>query len=202
MPARVATKVAALLDRPDSLPGRKDRQELHTLLALPGAGGATAVIKAASQRTPAQVAALIGEAFVFMAGDRALTDKTGRGSATRLGKGNWRWAPPPLTMSRQALAPTVALTSDDFYPRTRFARGLQPGHAQRGHIWTKNSLEQSGRAGMDGTGWTHKRSALVRRRHPPGDDARSGPHHDRSGHRHRHLRTSRSSSPPPPLNRS
>ena len=71
MPARVATKVAALLDRPDSLPGRKDRQELHTLLALPGAGGATAVIKAASQRTPAQVAALIGEAFVFMAGDRA-----------------------------------------------------------------------------------------------------------------------------------
>jgi hypothetical protein len=62
MPAHVATKVAALLDRPDSLPGRKDRQELHALLALPGARGSAAVVMAASQRTPAQVAALIGQA--------------------------------------------------------------------------------------------------------------------------------------------
>ena len=72
VPAHVATKVAALLDRPDSMPGRKDRQELHTLLALPGAAGAAAVIKAASQRTLAQVAALVGQAFVFMAGEPSL----------------------------------------------------------------------------------------------------------------------------------
>ena len=72
LPAHVATKVAALLDRPDSMPGRKDRQELHTLLALPGATGAAAVIKAASQRTLAQVAALVGQAFVFMVGEPSL----------------------------------------------------------------------------------------------------------------------------------
>jgi hypothetical protein len=72
VPAHVATKVAALLDRPDSLPGRKDRQELQALLELSGAGGAAAVIKAASQRTPAQVSALVGQAFVFMTGEPTL----------------------------------------------------------------------------------------------------------------------------------
>jgi hypothetical protein len=90
VPAHVATKVAALLDRPDSLPGRKDRQELHALLALPGAGGAAAVIKAASQRTPAQVAALIGQAFVFMAGEPSLN----RQNRARLRQmaGQWQMA--------------------------------------------------------------------------------------------------------------
>ena len=52
VPAHVATKVAALLDRPDSLPGRKDRQELLNLLARPDASGAAAVIKAASSPDP------------------------------------------------------------------------------------------------------------------------------------------------------
>lgn len=72
VPAHVATKVAALLDRPDSLPGRKDRQELHNLLALPGASGSAGVISAASARTPSQVAALIDQAFVFLAGESSL----------------------------------------------------------------------------------------------------------------------------------
>ena len=72
VPAHVATKVAALLDRPDSLAGRKDRQELHSLLALPGATQAAGVIKAASARTPEQIAALIDQAFVFLAGDSSL----------------------------------------------------------------------------------------------------------------------------------
>jgi len=72
IPAHVATKVAALLDRPDSLPGRKDRQELHSLLALPGATQASGVIKAASARTPEQIAALIDQTFVFLAGDSNL----------------------------------------------------------------------------------------------------------------------------------
>jgi hypothetical protein len=66
VPAHIATKMAALLDRPDSLPGRKDRQELLNLLALPGSAGAPGVIKAASARTPAEVAALMQRAFVFL----------------------------------------------------------------------------------------------------------------------------------------
>lgn len=90
VPAHVATKVAALLDRPDSLPGRKDRQELHTLLALPGTGGAAAVIKAASQRTPAQVAALVGQAFVFMAGEPSL-NRQDRAQLRQMG-GQWQLA--------------------------------------------------------------------------------------------------------------
>ena len=68
----MATKIAALLDRPDSLPGRKDRQELHKLLALPDATGAAAVIKEASARTPAQVTTLIDQAFVFLLGEPSL----------------------------------------------------------------------------------------------------------------------------------
>ena len=73
VPAHLATKVAALLDRPDSLPGRKDRQELHNLLALPDAAGAPAVIRSASARTPAQVATLMDQAFVFLGGQSGLT---------------------------------------------------------------------------------------------------------------------------------
>lgn len=70
--AHVATKVAALLDRPDSLPGRKDRQELLNLLARPDASGAAAVIKAASARTPEQIGALIDRAITFLAGEASL----------------------------------------------------------------------------------------------------------------------------------
>jgi hypothetical protein len=72
VPAHVATKVAALLDRPDSLPGRKDRQELLDLLALPSSAGTPGVIKAASARTPAEVAALVKQAFVFLSGQPGL----------------------------------------------------------------------------------------------------------------------------------
>jgi hypothetical protein len=75
VPAHIATKVAALLDRPDSLPGRKDRQELLNLLSLPGSGGAPAVIKAASARTPTEVAALIERTFAFLTGQSELTRK-------------------------------------------------------------------------------------------------------------------------------
>ncbi len=72
VPAHVATKVAALLDRPDSLPGRKDRQELLNLLARPDASGAAAVIKAASARTPEQIGTLIDRAITFLAGEASL----------------------------------------------------------------------------------------------------------------------------------
>lgn len=87
VPAHIATKVAALLDRPDSLPGRKDRHELHTLFDLPDASGAPAVIKAASARTPDQVASLIDRAFDFMAGEPTL-NRQDRGRLRQLGQ---RW---------------------------------------------------------------------------------------------------------------
>jgi hypothetical protein len=88
VPAHVATKVAALLDRPDSLPGRKDRQELHALLALPGASGAPTVIKAASARTGEQVASLIDRTFEFLAGQSTL-NRQDRARLRQLGQ-HWK----------------------------------------------------------------------------------------------------------------
>ena len=87
VPAHVTTKVAALLDRPDSLPGRKDRQELLNLLALPGSGDAPLVIKVASARSPAEVAALIQQTFVFLSGQPGL----GRQDRARLRQMAQRW---------------------------------------------------------------------------------------------------------------
>ncbi|MCL2396319.1 MAG: hypothetical protein FWC87_16750 [Acidimicrobiaceae bacterium] len=87
VPAQVATKVAALLDRPDSLPGRKDRQELHTLLALPDASRAPAVINAASARTPGQLASLVDRTFEFLAGQPTLN----RGDRARLRQLGQQW---------------------------------------------------------------------------------------------------------------
>ena len=66
VPAQVATKMAALLDRPNSLPGSKDRYELLKLLALPTASKAPNIIKAASARTTTEVAALLDRSFDFL----------------------------------------------------------------------------------------------------------------------------------------
>jgi hypothetical protein len=60
------------LDRPDSLPGRKDRQELLSLLTVPGSAGAPAVIRAASARTPTELATLVDRAFLSLVGDPSL----------------------------------------------------------------------------------------------------------------------------------
>jgi hypothetical protein len=87
VPAHIATKVAALLDRPDSLPGRKDRQELHGLLALPDAAGVPAVIRSASARTHAQIATLMDQAFVLLGGQSGLT----RQDRSRLRQIAQRW---------------------------------------------------------------------------------------------------------------
>ena len=72
VPAHVATKVAALLDRPDSLPGRKDRQEVLSLLKQTGAALTPTVIREASARTASEVTTLMAQAFVFLAGDASL----------------------------------------------------------------------------------------------------------------------------------
>jgi hypothetical protein len=70
--AHTATKIAALLDRPDSLPGRKDRFEILKLLEDPSTSGTPLIIAAASARTPAQVDKLVRDAFVFLTGEPEL----------------------------------------------------------------------------------------------------------------------------------
>ena len=50
-PAHTATKIAALVDRPDSLPGRKDRHEILHLLGDPTTASAPTVIALASARS-------------------------------------------------------------------------------------------------------------------------------------------------------
>jgi hypothetical protein len=66
-PAHLATKLAALVDRPDSAPGDKDR---HESMALLGQGldtaDAVAVVHDASAREPAEVTGLIDRAFEYL----------------------------------------------------------------------------------------------------------------------------------------
>jgi hypothetical protein len=68
-PAHAATKIAALLDRPDSLPGRKDRHEILQLLEDPTTASAPTVIALASARSPSQIGTLLKRAFEFLAGE-------------------------------------------------------------------------------------------------------------------------------------
>jgi hypothetical protein len=71
-PAHTATKIAALLDRPDSLPGRKDRHEILQLLGDPTTASAPTVIALASARSASQVGTLLKRAFEFLAGEPRL----------------------------------------------------------------------------------------------------------------------------------
>lgn len=66
--AHLATKIAALLDRPDSQPGQKDRLEIRRLLTQPKVAERTpAVIHAASTRSPAELAVLTRQAVAYLA---------------------------------------------------------------------------------------------------------------------------------------
>jgi hypothetical protein len=70
--AHLATKLAALLDRPDSTPGDKDRQEIMALLALEvDPTEAVRVVHDASARTPDEVDQHLTEAFHYL-GDMTL----------------------------------------------------------------------------------------------------------------------------------
>jgi hypothetical protein len=71
-PAHTATKIAALLDRPDSLPGRKDRHEILQLLGDPTTVSAPTVIALASARSASQVGTLLKRAFEFLVGEPGL----------------------------------------------------------------------------------------------------------------------------------
>jgi hypothetical protein len=74
--AHTATKIAALLDRPDSLPGRKDRYEILKLLEDQSTSTTPSLIAGASARTPAQIDKLVRDAFVFLAGEPQLNRQT------------------------------------------------------------------------------------------------------------------------------
>jgi len=86
-PAHTATKIAALLDRPDSLPGRKDRNEVLQLLEDPATTSTPTVIALASARSPSEVGTLIDRAFEFLAGEPDL----GRRDRSRLSQTNTVW---------------------------------------------------------------------------------------------------------------
>ncbi len=65
--AHLATKLAALLDRPDSLPGDKDRQEILSLLALDvDPNEAVRVVHDASTRTADEVDQHLNDAFQYL----------------------------------------------------------------------------------------------------------------------------------------
>lgn len=65
--AHLATKLAALLDRPDSLPGEKDRQEIIALLALEvDPTEAVGVLHDASMRRPEEVDQHLKDAFRYL----------------------------------------------------------------------------------------------------------------------------------------
>ncbi len=90
-----------LLDRPDSTPGDKDRQEIMALLAQGiDPAEAVAVIHDASTRTPTEIDRLLADAFRYL-GDLSL-DQDQRRQLRRI-QADWRGA------SRQLLddlAPT------------------------------------------------------------------------------------------------
>jgi hypothetical protein len=84
-PAHLATKLAALVDRPDSAPGDKDR---HEIVALLGQGVSTAdavsVLHDASARQAAEVTRLIDRAFEYL-GDLRL-DRNHRRALNQLAR--------------------------------------------------------------------------------------------------------------------
>lgn len=85
VPAHLATKLAALLDRPDSLPGRKDRTEILTLLPDPAAAATPAVLEEASARSDAERRTLVAKAFEYLAADASL-DRAARDRLRRTAK--------------------------------------------------------------------------------------------------------------------
>jgi hypothetical protein len=90
LPGHVATKLAALLDRPDSTPGGKDREELIALFAQEiDPVEAVDVIHDASTRRPAEIERLLTEGFGYL-GDLSL-DQSQRRRLRRIAA-EWRAA--------------------------------------------------------------------------------------------------------------
>lgn len=67
LPAHICTKLAAVLDRPESLPGEKDRHEIVDLLGLGvDPHRAATVLVESSSRSPDEVSAMVDEAFGYL----------------------------------------------------------------------------------------------------------------------------------------
>lgn len=76
--AHIVTKLAALLDRPDSQPGQKDRREIRELLRL-GGQDTPQILMEASARSPRELADLMQEAFEYLTESEGL-DRAERSS--------------------------------------------------------------------------------------------------------------------------
>ena len=98
VPAHLATKMAALLDRPDSLPGRKDRAEILSLLADPATAATPQVVADASARNPDERRVLLGKVFAFLAADSSL-NRAGRDRLRRMGATWLRELPASLSVA-------------------------------------------------------------------------------------------------------
>lgn len=108
IPAHLATKLAALLDRPDSLPGRKDRHEILALLTEPTTASTPQVIADTSARTGDEQRILITKAFEFLAADSSL-NRAGRDRLRRTAK-TWLQhlpAAPPTPESGPTAGPSI-----------------------------------------------------------------------------------------------
>jgi hypothetical protein len=118
-PGHVATKLAALLDRPDTIPGEKDRQEIAALLAR-GVDGSEAVrvLHDASTRAPREVTQLIDQAFVYL-GDLQLN----RDQRRHLNEIANQWR--AHSIGHEPLGPSIA--DPDPSPRDRRRRGPSLG---------------------------------------------------------------------------
>jgi hypothetical protein len=113
-PGQFATKLAALLDRPDSTPGEKDRHEIMDLLSQGiDSGDAVRAIHYASLRPAAEVTELIGDAFRYL-GDLEL-DRAERRHLNQLGT---QWLKHSLQLAHEQ--------------SPRLERGLEHGGPSRG----------------------------------------------------------------------
>jgi hypothetical protein len=86
--------LAVLLDRPDSLPGRKDRIEILALLADPSTATTPQIIADASTRSADQQRVLLGKAFEFLAADPSV-NRAGRDRLRRTSNAWLRDLPTP-----------------------------------------------------------------------------------------------------------
>lgn len=88
VPAHTATKVAALLDRPNSMPGEKDREEILALLPLTGPGAILDVIGEASTHSLADLRPDLTEKLFLYLGETHGIDKSQR-RALALAQREW-----------------------------------------------------------------------------------------------------------------
>lgn len=116
IPAHIATKWAALVDRPDSLPGEKDRFEIRNMLGLSDATRARAIILAASSRSEPQVLELIGRGFDYLREEQNLT-KQQRAAISRLRQ---QWGLPP-----SSALPSSARAKKSIWPQADTFGGYQ-----------------------------------------------------------------------------